>query len=126
MLSLFPDLLTYAMFAPLLLRATAGFVFVLFGIRTVSAVRSALEIRASVRTGLYLFGIGKIGVGMFLCLGLYTQAAALVGFALSTPTGVLTGQRVGVHERIVEVLLAVICLALVMLGPGSFAIDLPL
>lgn len=126
MLSLFPDLLTYALFAPLFLRVAAGFVFILFGIRTVSAVRRTPETHVPVRIGLYLFGIGKLCVGILLSLGLYTQAAGLVGFVLSTPSGVLTRQRIGVHERIIEALLAVICLALVVLGPGLFALDLPL
>lgn len=126
MLSLFPNLLTYAMFAPLFLRAAAGFVLILFGARTVSAVRRTPETHTTVRIGLYLFGIGKLCVGILLCLGLYTQAAGLAGFVLSITSGVLAKQRVGVHERIIEVLLAMICLALVVLGPGLFALDLPL
>lgn len=121
MLNTFPDLLSFSLIAPFLLRVVAGLFFVRLGIHTARDSRQTSGVRVAT------LGFLEIAIGALLIVGLFTQISALTGFCLSIilakverkdsprPTG-----------RAAFVLLAMICLSLVLTGAGAFAFDLPL
>ncbi len=114
MFSIFPPLLSYSGFAPLLLRLTLGLVLVLwaYGKYKTNIKTAALE--------------GVLSV--LLIVGLYTQLAALF-------TAILLGVRLfgkvkakafltdGVNYFLI---LFIISICLIFTGAGYFAFDLPL
>lgn len=130
--SLFPDVFFLSPFAYTLLRLSAGFVFLL-------AAWTHYERRNELDTIPFIF-IGK-GVwipvfasiiegltGFALILGVFTQAAAIVGALLAIKSFVWK-KRYNTFfplSRTASALLFVICLSLVVTGAGAFAIDLPL
>lgn len=133
-LSVFPDLLNYSFFAPLILRLGIGLIFL------VLAYRVGFSMRMTTKNLLGRFPVFKplafwmtlstilcLTVGLLLILGLYTQIAALLT--------VVTGFKLIALKKITETnflnlstcfLLIIIGLALLISGPGAFAIDLPL
>ena len=133
-LSVFPDLLNYSFFAPLILRLGVGLIFV------VLAYRVGFSMRMTTKNLLGRFPVFKpqafwitlgtllcLVVGLLLILGLYTQIAALLT--------IVTGFKLIALKKITETsflnpstcfLLIIMGLALLISGPGAFAIDLPL
>jgi uncharacterized membrane protein YphA (DoxX/SURF4 family) len=134
MLNPFPDLLTYSMFAPFLLRVIAGLIFINIGSLAFRSERrhwlisfAALKIPKP-KIALKIFGILEIALGAMLVAGFYTQVAALV-LAISTLAEALTEYRdPGILKRnfTFYLVVLVILLSLLLTGAGSFAFDLPL
>jgi len=127
MLSIFPELFDFSFLAVTLLRVVVGYFFWVLGLRL---VRAAWAVRAR---GIHVwllgmvYGIAKTLVGIFLVLGIYTQAAAMAGAILAFITylqGASLQKTKG--DRQVQLLLVVICVSLLFLGPGALALDLPL
>jgi uncharacterized membrane protein YphA (DoxX/SURF4 family) len=127
MFMVFPELVDYSILAVSFLRVVAGAFFLLFGYRLLRTVLHAKEESRVVRMTVGSFAITQLGVGLLLCIGLYTQPAAIVGMALT-----LSSQHLGIgrgtHESdaYVQFLLFAICLSLLFFGAGIFAFDLPL
>ena len=129
----FPDLLTYALLAPLMLRVTAAAFFAYLAthhFRNKKAAAPELSIlnqhAAVFALGIYALIEALVAVGLFL--GLYTQIAALVGFVICLKVLFL---RRGLHHivpltRSTYVVLSVICMSLLFTGAGLFAQDWPL
>lgn len=114
-LSLFPLLFSFQLIAPFILRVTAG-IFILFSGYT----RYKKEYKA--------VSIVHFISGLFLVLGLYTQAAALGGitaviFEWKTCTPPADAKMIA---RCFNTLIIVVLVSLLFLGPGFFAIDYPL
>lgn len=133
MLSLFPRLLDFQFYGPLLLRLALGAVFLIHGYPKLFGDRSQfagwLASRAF-RPGwawALLVAIVEVVVGALLIIGLFTQAAALV-LAIELLIIIVwfkRGQKfVGGWEF--DFVLLVMALVLLVLGPGAWAIDLPL
>ncbi len=123
MFSLFPDLFTYQLFAVTLLRVTAGYFFLLFAGHSFRALIRARGGGGLVRTLGAIYALTQFVAGMLLVVGLYTQGAAIAGVVLAV---LPTGKRRTACEHHVHLLLFTLSAALLLLGPGAFAIDLPL
>lgn len=119
MLSLFPWLLTYEQFAPLLLRLTLGVVFLFWAYRRFLQKKSTKDIVYLVIDAL---------VGILLVIGLLTQLAALAASLLFLihlinkirDRAFLTN---GINYYFI---LLIISLCILLTGPGRLAIDMPL
>lgn len=125
MFSLWPELFDLSLIAVTLLRLTAGYFFVLMGIRLLRAVRAATSQRGLLRSIGALYGSLQLGVGALLVAGLFTQGAALLG-AILTLLPVGSGKKASACEQHVQLLLFAIAASLILLGPGIFAIDKPI
>lgn len=134
MLSIFPDLLTFWLAAPLVLRVSVGLIFVYFGAMKIwkeRERRTSFFRDISFGTGILSFwfiaGIELVG-GILLVLGLFTQIAALTLLPIAIGALYVKIRRPHLLDNTIEfyVLLIATLLALLVLGPGFFAIDLPL
>ena len=115
MLNIWPNLLSYSFFAPLLLRLAIGFSTIYFGYHTH---------RAWASRGRWL-GIVWILAGILVLIGLGTQVAAVALIAL------LLLKFWGFGDAVkwtwsYDLLLFATLLALLLTGAGGFAFDLPL
>jgi uncharacterized membrane protein YphA (DoxX/SURF4 family) len=119
MLSTFPDLLSYQMFAPLLIRLTLGIILIHWTYKT---------LRSHPDTNKKMVAIVEGVAGLLLVIGLWTQVAALVIavdlvirlFGKYQTKSLLTD---GVNYYFILFILA---LTLLFTGAGFVAIDLPL
>ncbi len=114
-LSVFPQLLTYGLIAPLLLRLVVG-LFVL----NLGQERYGKQYSWAV--------IFYIVAGALLIVGLYTQIAVIatiiilkLDFYINRKTNLVSKEK-----YILQVVMNVILLSLLFTGPGFLAFDLPL
>ncbi len=119
MFSLFPSLLSFQSFAPLLLRVTLGAVFLLWAYN-IFKKRETGKRRA--------LGILDAVVGISLVVGFLTQLSALVcaimlGFRLFKKIQSKTFLTDGINYYLI---LFVISICLIFTGAGFIAFDLPL
>lgn len=134
MLNVFPDLLTYQMFAPFMLRVVLGLILVNLGFLKFSGEKvrwensfETLNLRPK-EILVSIFGFIEIIGGIALIAGFYTQIAALV-FAVITFIELYIEQRESSllkRDFVFYLLLFVIALSLLFTGAGFFAFDLPL
>ena len=133
MLLLFPHLLDYQFFVPTLLRVAAGLFFAYIAYQMFvtrdEITRARVIIVGHIRNWMvWVSALVTLAVGILLFVGLWTQAAAIVGMLISLKHGF----GVKKYSAILPlsggayILLFVICAALLFLGGGAFAIDLPL
>ncbi len=133
-LSIFPDLLTFWLFAPFLLRTAVGLIFIYFGISKIWKEKDRkinFFKKIGFGTGIIFFwtvSILEIIGGLYLVLGLFTQPTALV-LSLVVIGAIYSKIR---HPESLDntleffILLLIVLLSLIFLGPGFWAIDLPL
>ena len=127
MLSVFPALLDFSIIAVFLLRITVGFFFILFGTRLIQVAWSTKDVSVFVKGVGMTYGIAKFMVGALLTAGLFTQVAAVFGALLSALTILQDAPTAFARsDKQVQILLIVICVSLLFLGPGLFAVDFPL
>lgn len=133
MLSLFPSLLSYQFFAITLIRVAASLALLYVAYRYArergEIARTRLPLVGHVPEWLTLLGaLVVLCCGVLMLVGLYTQAAAIVGmivalklvaFARKYPHLVPLSAGAGA-------LLFIMCLSLLFFGAGAFAFDLPL
>jgi uncharacterized membrane protein YphA (DoxX/SURF4 family) len=115
-LSLFPSLLTFGLFAPLLLRLIVSYFLLSNGWKTVKTENKKW------------LAIPQMLCGVMLFVGAYTQAIvliALVCIKLEWWTNRKTSPATS-DKMMVYWLVGVILLSLLLTGPGAFAIDYPL
>lgn len=134
MLNVFPDLLTFQMFAPFILRIVLGLIMANLGYLKLKSEKlrwektfEALSVKP-VSQMVFGFGIIEIIGGLALILGIYTQIAALV-FAAITFMELFIEQRESAllkRDFVFYLLLFAIALSLLFTGAGFFAFDLPL
>jgi putative oxidoreductase len=134
MLNPFPDLLTYSLLAPFILRVVAGIIFIDLGVLAFRnekeswlASLSALKVPDPKLALKILGGIEIIGGVMFI-LGLFTQVAALVLAMLVFAETYIEYKEPLLLKRnfVFYLMLLAIVLSLLLSGAGAFAFDLPL
>lgn len=134
MLNPFPDLLTYSLLAPFLLRLIAGFVFIDLGTlllkkenqRWITSFKTIKIPRPEIATK--ILAIIQIIGGVMLIVGFYTQIAALVLGLITFIEIYLEYKDPSILKRnlVFYLMTFTILLSLLFSGAGAFAIDLPL
>jgi uncharacterized membrane protein YphA (DoxX/SURF4 family) len=134
MLNPFPDLLTYSLLAPFLLRLIVGFVFIDLGVllfkkeneRWILSFKTLRIPKPIIATK--ILAIIQVAGGAMLIVGLYTQIAALVLGILTFIEVYLEYKDPSILKRniVFYMLVFTILLSLLLSGAGAFAIDLPL
>ena len=133
MLNPLPQLLTYAFFAPTLIRITVALVL-LFVVWRMHETKSAilattLPIVGKPAEWMLLLSMAiMILTSAALFFGYYTQIAALAGMVLALKHGLFAKRYPTVIplSRTAYLLVFVICLSLLLSGAGALAYDLPL
>lgn len=134
MLNPFPDLLTYSLFAPFILRVVLGVILVDLGILKFKSEKDrwvntfkGLRLKPA-DTLVSLFGLIEIVGGIMLVVGLYTQIAALVFVLMFAIEFYLEWTEANILKR--DLVFYILCLAisfsLLLSGAGAFAFDIPL
>lgn len=134
MLNTFPDLLTYSLLAPLILRAVAGLIFIDLGILLFKSEKESWLASLSVlkvpnpKIALRILGIIEIVSGAMLILGFYTQLTALVLALFTFAESYIEYKAPIILKRnfVFYVMLLAILISLLFSGAGAFAFDLPL
>ncbi|KKQ78025.1 MAG: hypothetical protein A3A96_03005 [Candidatus Zambryskibacteria bacterium RIFCSPLOWO2_01_FULL_39_39] len=134
MLNPFPDLLTYSLLAPLILRVVAGLLFINLGLLAFKNEKvvwftslSFLKV-PNPKLAVKIFGgIEIIGGAMFI-LGFYTQVVALILGLLTFAEAYVEYKDPAILKRnfVFYIMLLAIITSLLLSGAGAFAIDLPL
>lgn len=114
MLSLFPEILFLAPFSAFVIRVAVALMFANVAWTRLGSADRALK----------TFAYIDVLISLSLLLGLYTQLAALIGL-LCTAAWLLVPKWCPLPRSTV-VLLLVMCLSLLVTGPGPFGFDLPL
>ncbi len=137
MLTIFPSLLAYGFFVPMILRISVA---VFFGYQAVKhfkykkTVSEELEDRfkwLSHESAVWLAGLlilAEVAVGVLLFVGAWTQIAAILA-ALGFLKMAYFNDTLPTYaplSRSTYALLIIICLTLIITGAGAFAFDLPL
>ncbi|MBU2109347.1 hypothetical protein KKB71_00085 [Patescibacteria group bacterium] len=118
MLSIFPELFNYSYLAPFLLRIALALVLIRIGYLSFKKTNDKCQ---------KSIDITQIISAVFVALGLLTQIAALVIMAMIATEVIKAGiQKIPVERKILKFLMFIIAVSLMLLGPGLFAIDLPL
>ncbi len=134
MLNPFPELLTYSLFAPLVLRVVLGVILIDLGILK---FKSEKERWITTFNGLglkpaemlvSLFGLIEVVGGIMLVVGLYTQIAALVFVVVFAIEFYLEWTEANLLKRdlVFYILCFAISLSLLVSGAGTMAFDIPL
>ena len=126
MLSAFPQLFAYSLFAVAGLRILFGVWFIAYAYNTLSTKETQADTTISwLKKG--FIGVAFL-VGGLAVIGLFTQIAALLGLFLLLTKWYMDVRSKTLTREIFEFgfYIAVIGLALLFLGPGVPAIDLPL
>ncbi|KKT21108.1 MAG: hypothetical protein UW04_C0011G0017 [Parcubacteria group bacterium GW2011_GWB1_43_8] len=114
--SLFPELFNFSFLAPFVLRIALGVPLIKHGFgKAIAKEKTPQRILGGI---VFLSGI-------FLVIGLFTQAAAIAVSLIIIVSSIIVG---GKHprswtERLIKLAIAV---SLILTGPGMFAFDLPL
>ncbi len=134
MLSVFPELFTYGLLAPFILRVVLGALFLNLGILKFTKEKSrwitffeGFRIKPAVIFLTILASIETIG-GILLIIGLFTQVVALVFAILTFAELFIEFKEEALLKRniIFYLLVFAISLSLLFSGAGFFAFDLPL
>ena len=134
LLTVFPDLLTYGLIAPLILRAALGLTLIYFSYLKFGKERFEKIVffdSLGMKPGAYyvnaIRGIELLG-GIMLVVGAYTQIAAMVIALVMLATMFIKWRHPESLRNDIEfyLLLFAVALSLVFLGAGFFAFDLPL
>lgn len=124
MFSVWPDLFAFELLGVALLRVSVAYLFLVTGIRLLRAARHAGEATHARHLFTVGYGATMFGVGALLLLGIFTQPVALVGAILLLFPAGTRGHGSCAHH--LTFLLLAACIALILLGPGIPAIDLPI
>lgn len=133
--SLFPSFFDYSFLAIFMLRATLGFIFVWFAYTKIfheRSLRIAFFEKLGLRPSVFFFTLVTTleGIaGILLVVGLFTQVAVLVTGALMILATYIKWHRPNALPfNTIEfyILLTIASFALLFLGPGALAFDLPL
>lgn len=126
MLSLFPELLDFGFFAPFILRVFMGLYLCIAGYSIAKSGVPSDNTRE--RMAFLLMGVIVAMTGILFLVGLWVQLMGLISFSLGTLGLYFKYHR---HHLMHEsyafyVLFSLVSLALVILGPGPYSVDLPL
>ena len=133
MLSLFPELFTYQLVAPFLLRMILALIFIGNGYSKIFKSKiKTLEFFNSIglkpnKFWVYLIGLTELVSGILFLLGFLTQAAAIAIALIMLGSIVKVKAKQGFLGGYDFDLIILFCaISLLFLGPGIFSIDLPL
>ncbi len=134
MLSIFPNLFTYSLLAPFLLRVVIGIIFIDLGYFKFGKEKPAWNMFFETihfkpnYLFVILLAIIEIVSGAFLILGYLTQMAALIMAVILFAEAYVELRDGSILKRdiVFYTLLLVICVSLLLTGAGAFALDLPL
>jgi uncharacterized membrane protein YphA (DoxX/SURF4 family) len=120
--SLFPSLLTYQQFAPLIIRVVLGVTLAYFGYQKIKG-----EGKSSGSNSV-MYGAVEIIIAIFLVIGLFTQLSALLNaIILVIKIGYKIRNKAFLTDGVnYYILLLAMAIALIFSGPGFLAFDLPL
>lgn len=126
MFSVFPAMLVYYLFGAFLLRMAAAVALFYFATQSFLSTRNGSS--AKLKYASWALVAAEVAVGVLLFIGLYTQAAALAGMIIAAVLKVLSFWHLPPvsYSKVTYFLLFMICFALLFLGAGAFAFDLPL
>lgn len=133
MLSIFPELFTYWLVAPFILRITLGAYFLYTGIRhhkedsaMWNTVWNNKKIGA-LPVGSLLAKV-QVALGVLFIIGLWIQAIAIIAIALNKIEWYKRHKFAWTTSPDIwpKIFISAMCLALLFLGAGFFAADLPL
>jgi len=134
MLSVFPTLLTFGIVAPFVLRFAVGIFFFLRGYDHFKGNRFAVAKEFEKWTGSFsktfvlVVAAVEIAIGLAMIAGFLTQIAALLGtiYALKLLWFRKDYKKFAPDSAALYWMVFAICLSLLVLGAGAFAVDLPL
>jgi len=132
--NLFPQLFSFGLIAPFILRLVLGLIFVNLGYLKLGIEKprwiTSLEILKIKPAGLFVvvFGIIEIVGGLLLLAGAYTQLVALVFAVISISELFIEYREETVIQRniVFYLLISAICISLLLTGAGIWAVDLPM
>jgi uncharacterized membrane protein YphA (DoxX/SURF4 family) len=126
MLSLFPELFDWSWYVPLVFRLFLGVYIMHIGWRFMRHKERRGD--EEERFTWACLGMLFITLGLLFVVGLYVQALGSTGFALTLFALLLKYKKSHEASESVQfyLLLGLVSLSLVFLGPGPYAIDLPL
>lgn len=114
-LSIFPKLFTYSIFAITLIRIFSAFIFIKIALKRKNKKEKKL------------FFIPEILVSIFLLIGLYTQVAVLILWIFVMVEKYFDKKEENNKTSSDTLILLEVCLiSLLFLGPGAFSVDVPL
>ena len=135
-LNIFPELLTFYLLAPFLLRVASGAIFVYFGYTKIfrERARRIAFLQKIVFGGgggaamFWIISLAELIGGALLVAGLYTQFAALALAVITLGALAVKLWKPKLLDNSVEfyVLLLAVLISLLFLGAGFWALDLPL
>lgn len=134
MLNPFPELLTYGLLSPFILRVVVGFIFVNLGLLAFKGEKERWVISLATlnvpnpKVAVKIFGAIEFIGGVMFLLGYYTQIAALALALLTFAEAYVEYKDPAILKRnfVFYILIFAITLSLLFSGAGAFAIDLPL
>jgi putative oxidoreductase len=132
--NLFPDLFSYSLLAPFILRLVLGFIVLNLGYLKLGKERvgwiSSLNILNIRPAGFFagLLGIIEVVGGLLLIVGAYTQLTALILAVIFLSEMFIEYEEESILKRdfVFYLLLAAICVSLLLTGAGLWAVDVPL
>lgn len=133
-LNTFPDLLTYALVAPFILRLVLGGIFLSAGYLKIFKYRErSVEMFKSAGfpkpvSFMWTIAILEFVCGFFLIVGLWTQISALIIALISIGGLIIKTRHPGILHQTIDFYLFAIAIAISLMfsGAGFFSIDLPL
>jgi uncharacterized membrane protein YphA (DoxX/SURF4 family) len=131
--NLFPELFSFALIAPFILRVVLGLIFINLGSLKLGKERlgwiKSLDLINLKPAGFFtgLLGIVEVVGGFLLIIGAYTQMAALVLGVIAICELLIEYKEESILKRdfIFYLLLSAICASLLLTGAGLFAVDIP-
>ena len=132
--NIFPELFSYSLLAPLILRVVLGFIFLNLGYLKLTKEkhgwRNSLNLLGLKPAGFFagLLGIVEILGGLLLIVGAYTQLTALVLAVFSVSEMLVEYEEESILKRdlVFYLMLAAICVSLLLTGAGLYAVDVPI
>jgi putative oxidoreductase len=133
-LNLFPELFTFTLIAPFILRVVLGLIFLNLGSLKLGKENKGWIVSIHVLgirpAGFFvgLLGIVEIIGGLLLIAGAYTQLTALVLAVISLSELLIEYKEESILKRdfVFYLLLTAICVSLLLTGAGLFAVDVPM
>lgn len=131
--NLFPDLFSFTLIAPFILRVVLGFIFFNLGFLKLGKEKSgwisSLHILGIKPATFFvgLLGLVEIAGGLFLIAGAYTQLVALILVVISISELLIEYKEESILKRdmVFYLLITAICLSLLLTGAGLYAVDIP-